>query len=221
MGTKERRAREKEARRQLILTAAKRMLCEKGFTHASMEDVAREAELSPGALYLYFKSKDEILAALLLNSIRYFNMRLVPISDDENATPEEKVQHLKCALGDLLAFDPLIYRKVIHMQASKVAENISSPVIEALKSVLRHTCSTMTEIFRKNLATSIDPRPDPEQYTDFICSLFLGVLYRSHSQVFSGSDPDILKRVLESAFEIFFNCVSRDVSQTMKEKAPA
>ncbi|MDJ0990367.1 MAG: helix-turn-helix domain-containing protein, partial [Desulfobacterales bacterium] len=36
------------------MVAAKKVFSIKGFTKTTMEDIAREAELSPGTLYLYF-----------------------------------------------------------------------------------------------------------------------------------------------------------------------
>ena len=61
MGIQERKQRERERRRQQIIVAAKRVFSEKGYSKSTMEDIAREAELSPGTLYLYFKNKDDIL----------------------------------------------------------------------------------------------------------------------------------------------------------------
>ena len=51
MGIQERKEREKERRRQQIMVAAKRVFSNKGFNKATMEDIAQEAELSPGTLY--------------------------------------------------------------------------------------------------------------------------------------------------------------------------
>ncbi|RLC22759.1 MAG: TetR/AcrR family transcriptional regulator, partial [Deltaproteobacteria bacterium] len=66
MGIQERKEREKGRRRQQIMIAAKRVFSLKGFNKATMEDIANEAELSPGTLYLYFKNKDELCASLSL-----------------------------------------------------------------------------------------------------------------------------------------------------------
>ena len=60
MGTAERREREKLRRRTNIIDAAENIFFSKGFEHATMDDVANEAELSKGTLYLYFNSKDEL-----------------------------------------------------------------------------------------------------------------------------------------------------------------
>ncbi|MCM6773633.1 TetR/AcrR family transcriptional regulator [Nocardia sp. CDC159] len=53
-----------ERRRQQILDAALECFARKGFHATSMQDVFTEAGLSAGAVYRYFKSKDELIAAL-------------------------------------------------------------------------------------------------------------------------------------------------------------
>ena len=54
-----------EERRNQILEAAMAVFARQGFDQARMDDVAQEARLSKGALYLYYKSKDAIIAAIL------------------------------------------------------------------------------------------------------------------------------------------------------------
>jgi AcrR family transcriptional regulator len=53
-----------ERRRQQILDAARRCFVRKGFHLASMQDVFAESGLSAGAVYRYFKSKNEIIHAI-------------------------------------------------------------------------------------------------------------------------------------------------------------
>lgn len=50
-----------ERRRQHILDAARRCFARKGFYETSMQDVFHESGLSAGAVYRYFKSKDELI----------------------------------------------------------------------------------------------------------------------------------------------------------------
>ncbi|HEU4947334.1 MAG TPA: TetR/AcrR family transcriptional regulator [Kribbella sp.] len=52
------------ARRRQIVAAGRRCVAEQGFHKTTMADVIRESELSAGAVYGYFKSKDEIVAAI-------------------------------------------------------------------------------------------------------------------------------------------------------------
>jgi AcrR family transcriptional regulator len=64
MGLKERREREKEERRAQILDAARDLLLEKGMTATSINQIAKKAELGVGTIYFYYRSKEELFAAL-------------------------------------------------------------------------------------------------------------------------------------------------------------
>ena len=52
-------------RKTQITEAATKVFSQKGFDKARMDDIAQEAQLSKGTLYLYFKSKDAIIKHLL------------------------------------------------------------------------------------------------------------------------------------------------------------
>ncbi len=64
MGIEERKQREKEERYNVIVDAAETVIFSKGIEQATMEEIAREAELSKGTLYLYFRSKNELYTAI-------------------------------------------------------------------------------------------------------------------------------------------------------------
>jgi AcrR family transcriptional regulator len=53
-----------EARRRQIVDAAVACFARDGFHQATMQDICREARLSPGAVYRYFSSKDELIEAI-------------------------------------------------------------------------------------------------------------------------------------------------------------
>jgi len=65
MGTTERREREKQRRRDDILSTSRTVFFDKGFRDTTIDDIARAAELSRGTIYLYFESKEEIYATVL------------------------------------------------------------------------------------------------------------------------------------------------------------
>ncbi|MFG1792261.1 TetR/AcrR family transcriptional regulator [Nocardia sp. NPDC049149] len=79
-------------RRQQILDAAKLCFSRKGFHETSMQDVFTESGLSAGAVYRYFKSKDELIAALATQTT--VGLRLVMtemIHEDPLPTPDRLV----------------------------------------------------------------------------------------------------------------------------------
>ena len=64
MSTAERKEKEKAARRAAIVNAAERLFASKGYDGVAMDDVAREAQLAKGTLYLYFDNKDSLYLAV-------------------------------------------------------------------------------------------------------------------------------------------------------------
>jgi AcrR family transcriptional regulator len=59
-----RRERRHSETRDEILVAARQVLLERGAVDLSLREIARRAEFSPGALYKYFDSKDDVIKAL-------------------------------------------------------------------------------------------------------------------------------------------------------------
>jgi len=65
MGVEERKEREKQARREAIMASAQELFFAKGFNATTMDEIAQRAELSKGALYLYFASKEELYVSVM------------------------------------------------------------------------------------------------------------------------------------------------------------
>ncbi len=86
MGIAERKEREKEQRRQAIIAAAEQVFFSRGFDESTMDDVAVQAELSKGTLYLYFNSKIELHWEIMKKGMAILSeMILKSISTDANA----------------------------------------------------------------------------------------------------------------------------------------
>jgi AcrR family transcriptional regulator len=66
------------ARRQQIVDAARARFASHGFAGTSMTDLVEESGLSIGAIYRYFSSKDEIVAAICEHSNTNFPTELTP-----------------------------------------------------------------------------------------------------------------------------------------------
>lgn len=62
--TAERRQDRKAEKRQAILHGAVRVFADKGFFNATVAEIARAAGVADGTIYLYFKSKDELLLSV-------------------------------------------------------------------------------------------------------------------------------------------------------------
>jgi len=61
MGTAERKAKEKEELKELILNAAKKLFIEKGIEQTKIRNIAESINYSVGTVYVYYKDKNSIL----------------------------------------------------------------------------------------------------------------------------------------------------------------
>lgn len=73
MGIKERREREKEEVRRLIMDAARRLFVEQGYEAVSMRKIADAIEYSPAAVYVHFRDKEDLIRAIAMEDYRRFD----------------------------------------------------------------------------------------------------------------------------------------------------
>lgn len=81
MGIIQRKEREKEEMRRLILDAALRLFRDRGYDGVSIRNIAEAIEYSPGTIYLYYKDKSEIFFALQYEAAAVKRDHLLPVAD--------------------------------------------------------------------------------------------------------------------------------------------
>lgn len=92
MSIKQRREREKEELRQLILKEATQMFLKEGYEKTSMRKIAKRIEYSVGTIYLYYKNKDELLYAVQGVAFDHFLNYMRPLMDIEH--PVERLKKM-------------------------------------------------------------------------------------------------------------------------------
>ncbi|WP_460515233.1 TetR/AcrR family transcriptional regulator [Flindersiella endophytica] len=76
-----------EARRRQIMDAARICFSRNGFHATSMQDIFAEAQLSAGATYRYFKSKEEIIGAIATDLIGHLGQTFSGVFESEEPLP--------------------------------------------------------------------------------------------------------------------------------------
>ena len=209
MGIQERKEREKERRRQQIMVAAKRVFSEKGFNKATMEDIAQEAELSPGTLYLYFKNKEELYASLSLRILQYLLLRVEHVIEEKEAGTEEKIKLLMDAMYDVYEFDPLIIINMFHLQSSETLKNLSPELLSEIKTLSRKSLGSIAKIFKDGVDDGLFIEHHPVALADTFWSLFSGVVLWLTSKKLIDKEKDYLKETLTLAFDIFYRGIKK------------
>jgi AcrR family transcriptional regulator len=96
----------REQRRQQILGAARRRFARNGFHQTSMQDILGEAGLSAGALYRYFRSKEEIIAAIADDALRQMTAPIGVLMAQEPPPPLDAVLEQLLTNAEDVGFRP-------------------------------------------------------------------------------------------------------------------
>jgi TetR/AcrR family transcriptional regulator len=73
MSIAERKEREKEQRRNDILSAAEKLFFARGYDSVTMDDIAKAVELNKATIYLYFKDKESLYFTVGLRGVTILN----------------------------------------------------------------------------------------------------------------------------------------------------
>lgn len=110
MGIAERKNRQKQALRERILDAARRIVMREGFAALSMRKIADAIEYSPATLYLHFASRDEIARALCAEGYAQLLETFVPLA--QIADPTARLKALGRAYVAFGVAHPETYRLI-------------------------------------------------------------------------------------------------------------
>jgi len=93
MGVKERKALERQNRKNQILDAARKLLFSSGIDSVSINKISKQAELGVGTIYFYFKNKEQIFTALQEEGLTLLYSIISKISETK-APHEEKLRQI-------------------------------------------------------------------------------------------------------------------------------
>ncbi len=131
MTTRARRAREKEERRQSILRAAREAFIREGFHRATVETIAERAEVSKGTVYLYFESKETILAHLLLEGLEtLIGLLAEAYGVGRSLSAEERLRRIGWAYLQFFQREPLYFRFLMAVDRGGFRESVTRQVYE-------------------------------------------------------------------------------------------
>jgi AcrR family transcriptional regulator len=58
-----------ENKRNMLIESLKKLILKKGYSNTTIDDITKEANISKGSFYTYFKNKDELLDEILINKM--------------------------------------------------------------------------------------------------------------------------------------------------------
>jgi len=187
---KARREQQRHARRESILAAARKVFAETSFDGATMADIAREAGVASGTVYLYYQSKIDLFAAL--------NDRLYEIMNaairDANAPPDLRggtQARIHAIFNACREHDDLL--RLVFLNPDPRSE-----VARRMKRTDERRQGQLADILRAGISAGTVRRGDPELLARLVSGLVVIALY----QCFVASDGRDVRAFEETVTEM-------------------
>ncbi|WP_296507912.1 TetR family transcriptional regulator [Rhodoferax sp.] len=107
------------ATRELILDAAERVFHQRGVSRTSLQEIAKDAGLTRGAIYWHFENKGELFHAMMERVTLPMMARMTEITPQDEERPMEKIRRNTAAALHTIANDPQV-RRVFEIATQKV-----------------------------------------------------------------------------------------------------
>jgi TetR/AcrR family transcriptional regulator len=128
-----RRQKQKEDRKERILAAAREVFFETGIRRATVDAIAARAEVAKGTVYLYFETKETILAHLLLEGLDALNRYLAAAYDESQPRAgEARLRRLAGAYYDFYLAEPDYFRLMMAFDRGQFRESVSAELYERI-----------------------------------------------------------------------------------------
>lgn len=184
--------------RERILAAAVSVFARKGFQRASLDEIAAEAELTKGAIYWHFRSKNDLFSSLLQYR---FQQHTAPLADDlERAlaapTAQARQQAIAAMLRDMLnrfhdnADWPRLYLEF-------VSRTRDEQIASSMAHLYDHGRLLAKEMVTRLVKAGItDPDLDADTVSIFWCALIDGFMLTWVMKPETFADDQLVERIV-------------------------
>jgi TetR/AcrR family transcriptional regulator len=175
-----RRERERTARRESILAAARETFGSRGFSRATMEEVALRAEITKPTLYGYFRSKDELLLSLMMPVFADIGTQLealsARVSGGELDDPEQFISALLAALLAPYRDDPGRFRLTQLLHQTRLVEALDSETLSALDAQGRTDFTLARGLLREAMRRGVIRAAPVAPLADLVWAIVVGTI---------------------------------------------
>ena len=161
-----------EERKEQIAEAATKIFSEQGFDKARMDDIAAEAKLSKGTLYLYFKSKDAIITHLLDKLFARELSDLQSLKEDQRPASEKLLFFTDQMIAKMKTWTkliPIMYEFLGRLFRQNVVQ-------QAFKTYFRSYLNLLTPIIQQGIDTGEFKAENAKDVAITIGAIFEGTI---------------------------------------------
>lgn len=148
---------EHNERRSEILNVAERLFTQKGYDKCTVNDILKEVGIAKGTFYYYFKSKEEILDAIVMRVTDLIVERASAAAGNRELTPENKLLRVFLSM------------QVKNEVGTELTEELHQPgnalmQQKSLNSIIKGVVPILTEVIQDGIDEDVFKTDFPKQY---------------------------------------------------------
>ena len=153
---------------QRILLAARAVFTEHGYSNASMDALAQKALVSKATLYLYFESKQELFAAVILEERDRFAASFLAGEQGREAMPTRLLRFARALVHFLLSPDIIASCRLVIGEAARAPELGLAFYDNGPARLLGRLEQFMTRAIAAGQLRKVNPRVAAEQFIGLV-----------------------------------------------------
>jgi AcrR family transcriptional regulator len=159
-------------RREEILAVAQSLVYAKGYEQMTIQEILDKVQISKGAFYHYFDSKQHLLEALIEHMQREAERFITPIVQDPELPALEKLQRLIDSASRWK-----IARKEYILSLMRVwyADDNAIVRLKVQSGLVKQTAPIFTTIIRQGIGEGVFTTPYPDKMGEIILSVLQGL----------------------------------------------
>jgi AcrR family transcriptional regulator len=213
----ERKAQERQARRRRIQEAARTVFAERGYAGASIELIARAAQLSVGAIYLYFRSKEDLYTSLVEDTLTVFDVEMAQVRDQvEVARRLRETWSILVRWAEKDAEGPRILRLLAQ---PAIRPQLSDEVVAAVSGGIARIQDHIGACVADGIHAGIYRQVNAREIADLAWSVLLGSLDAAEMSASLELPTDSLATRTDRALGLIESALAPQVAATLRAVA--
>ncbi len=213
----ERKAQERQARRRRIQEAARTVFAERGYQGASIELIARAAQLSVGAIYLYFKSKEDLYTSLVEDVLTLFDVEMAELRESEPVS--SRLRATWTLLVKWAERDPEGPRILRLLAQPAIRPQLSDEVVTAVSAGIQRVQDHLGSCVADGIHAGLYRQVNAREIADLVWSVLLGSLDAAEMHGNLGLPAESLALRTDRALSLIESALAPQVAATLRAVA--
>lgn len=209
-----RREREKNQRIQSILAAAGKVFSAKGYLKATMDEIAMAAQITKPTIYLYFKTKDDLLLTLIQPLTDNIHSRLEIVKERLLSGKIKDggilIKSIFCAVNREYESSPETFRIIQLYQQQNLFCDLKPEIRSALNDRGRIGFNLIRNLLTKGMEMGLIKKMNPFAMADVIWGSMVGVIQLEDSKADERKGHRLKKSTLGLACRLIVEALTRD-----------